>query len=257
MKLEGKQVLIIGGTAGIGFALARELSLSGAHVTLCGPDAACLDQALAALPDARGLVADVNHESGRQRLCDAVEEQGGLDLLVSNAGTHFQDAFADPDAASIERELYQRAERDRFTGRGYGLVTQSFVNLMGPVLLAYGLLPALRVRSGTLVNVASGLACPPAHDACVYSAGKSALASLSRGLRQSAARDGVRVVEVTPPLVATETAWERGEGRRAFPEAVAKAIAEGLVNDRSRITLRAARFVPWLARLHLPFASEG
>jgi uncharacterized oxidoreductase len=248
MKIQGKQVLVTGGTGGIGLALARELSRRGALVMLCGRNAPSLERALATVPHARGLVADLTQQSGRQQLRDAVDAQGGLDVLVSSAGTEFQREFAKQDAANLERDLYERAARACFTARdhGGGLVTCSFVNLMGTVLSAYALLPALSGRSGTLVHVRTRLACSPADDACVCAASRSALDAWYRSLRRSAARDRVRVVEVPPPSEALEMGASSGEETGAA-EAVARAIAEGVAKDRTQLAFGAARFLSWLA----------
>jgi NAD(P)-dependent dehydrogenase (short-subunit alcohol dehydrogenase family) len=87
-------------------------------------------------------------------------------------------------------------------------------------------------------------------DAGVYAGSKSALAALSRDLRRSVARYGVRLVEASSPSVATETTPRRGEGSETSPEAVARSIAEGLASDRTRTAPRVAHFAPRLAGGH-------
>ncbi len=229
MQLRNKHCLITGGTAGIGLALAQQLTERGARVTLCGRDSARLDAALSQLPDAIGVVADVALVDGRQRLADTVLESGGLDLLINNAGVQFRRDFIEQTPERAEREL--------------------LVNLLGPVLLALELLPQLQERGGTLANVTSGLAYAPAHDACVYSASKAGLQSFTRALRPSAAARGVRVVEVIPPLVATELTAGRDRRKMATPEEVARAITTGLIEEVPCIAVGMARLVPLLARV--------
>lgn len=229
MKLENASCLITGGTSGIGYCLAQELTRRGARVSICGRDAARLDRALSTLPGATGVVADVAQAEGRQRLVDAAQEQGRLDLLANNAGIQFRGEFTDQTPERIERELN--------------------VNLVGPILLAHALLPLLQVSKGKLVNMTSGLGYAPAHDACVYSATKAGLHSFTWALRASAERHQVRVVEVIPPLVATELTVGRDASKMARPESVALAIAEGLVQGKALIAPGIARFVPWLARV--------
>ncbi len=228
MKLRGKNCIVTGGTAGIGFAVAQELCAHGAHVTLCGRDAGRLDRALTQLPDARGVIADVAQEAGRQRLVDSAREVGCLDLLINNAGVQFRCDFAEQAPERVEREL--------------------MVNLLGPMLLSHDLLPLLEEAQGTLVNVTSGLAYAPAHDACAYSASKAGLQSFTRALRPSARRRGIRVVEVIPPLVATELTAGRDTTRMTTPDVVGLAIVQGLLTDATRIAPGIARYVPALAR---------
>lgn len=229
MNLRNKHCIITGGTAGIGFALAQELATRGAKVTICGRDAARLDKALARLPGAHGIVADVAHASGRQGLVDAAVERGGVHLLVNNAGIQYRCDFVEQPPERVQREL--------------------MVNLVGPMLLARAMLPSLRRSRGTLVNVTSGLAYAPAHDACTYSASKAGLQSFTRALRPTAKAYGVRVIEVIPPLVATELTAGRETSRMASPEAVAKEVVRALLRDSLTITPGIARYVPWLARL--------
>jgi uncharacterized oxidoreductase len=229
MNLQNKHCIITGGTAGIGFALAHELGSRGARVTICGRDAARLDSAASRLPNAYGVVADVAHADGRQRLLETALEQGGVDMLVNNAGIQFRCDFVEQPPERVEREL--------------------MVNLVGPMLLAQAMMPSLQAAKGTLVSVTSGLAYAPAHDACTYSASKAGLQCFTRALRPSAQARGVRVVEVVPPLVATELTAGRDASMMAKPEDVAHAIVQGLLKGARLITPGITRMVPLLARL--------
>lgn len=228
MKIEGKNCLITGGTAGIGLELAKRLSTAGARVALCGRDAGRVDRAIAELPRAQGVVADVAQPAGRQRLVDAVEAVGRLDLLINNAGVQFRHEFARSTEARIEREL--------------------MVNLVAPLLLSRALFPLLEQSRGALVSVTSGLAWAPAYDACVYSASKAGLHSFTRGLRASARAAGVRVVEVVPPMVETEMTAGRG-GKKLSPGEVAEDIVAGLAAGRDEIFVGVTRFIPFLSRV--------
>ncbi len=229
MHLQNKHCIVTGGTAGIGFALARELGSRGAMVTICGRDAARLDSAVARLPNTHGVVADVAHSTGRRHLVENALELGGVDILINNAGIQFRCDFLEQSEERVEREL--------------------MVNLLGPMLLTQALMPSLRAVGGTLVNVTSGLAYAPAHDACTYSASKAGLQSFTRALRPTAEANGVRIVEVIPPLVATELTSGRDTSRMAQPRAVAQAIVDGLLKDSNLITPGITRWVPWLARI--------
>ncbi|HEY1863135.1 MAG TPA: SDR family NAD(P)-dependent oxidoreductase, partial [Roseiarcus sp.] len=91
MKLEGKRVLITGGSSGIGFAIAHALLAKRAKIAITGRRPAVLSAAVEALrkggASVAGIVADVGTEEGRAlTLQQALEALGGLDILVNNAG---------------------------------------------------------------------------------------------------------------------------------------------------------------------------
>lgn len=90
LRLSGKRAFVTGGSAGIGFAVARHLRAEDALVTICGRDRTRLDSAVAALGGAGsawGIVADVTDAQALGvAVGGAVERMGRLDLLVTNAG---------------------------------------------------------------------------------------------------------------------------------------------------------------------------
>jgi uncharacterized oxidoreductase len=91
MKLDGKRVLITGGSSGIGLAIAHALLAKGAKVGITGRRSAVLSTAVEALRknggSVTGIVADVGTEEGRAlTLQQALDALGGLDILVNNAG---------------------------------------------------------------------------------------------------------------------------------------------------------------------------
>ncbi len=98
LGLTGKIALVTGGTSGIGLAIARRLTQEGCSVAICGRDAGKLDRALAELnrDDARGYAVDVADPEVVAALVDRVAaECGGLDIVVSNAGTHLAGSYTE------------------------------------------------------------------------------------------------------------------------------------------------------------------
>jgi 3-oxoacyl-[acyl-carrier protein] reductase len=91
LGLAGKIALITGGTSGIGLAVAQKLAAEGCTVAICGRDKAKLDAAVTALksPGAKGFIADLRQPKQVAALIDnVVKAFGGIDVVVSNAGTH-------------------------------------------------------------------------------------------------------------------------------------------------------------------------
>ena len=91
MNLEGKRVLVTGGSSGIGLAVARELLSKGAKVTISGRRPDVLANAVRELggrgAQVASVAADVATANGRAvTLQHALEAMGGLDVLVNNAG---------------------------------------------------------------------------------------------------------------------------------------------------------------------------
>ncbi len=199
MKLAGHKVLITGGSAGIGLALARDFLAAGCRVAICGRDPERLAAAERALPGVVALQADVAEDDDIARLAAGAEERlDGLSILVNNAGIQFQTTFPEDPAvqvvAQVEREIA--------------------VNFTGLVKLTVACLPALsRAEEAAIVNVSSGLALVPKASAPIYCATKAALHSFSKALRYQLEdhRPAIRLFEVLPPMVDTQMTSGRGE----------------------------------------------
>ena len=192
MKLTQRNILITGGTSGIGLELAKQLLGLGNTVIVTGRDPAKLDAAKRAMPGLQAFASDVTDPAAIVALHQAVLGQfPKLDTLVNNAG--------------IMRNLNLNQDRDLTD------VTREIeVNLTGPVRMIQQFLPHLKTRPDALiVNVSSGLAFIPLPLSPVYCATKAAIHSLTQSLRAQLDGTGVTVVELAPP--GTETPLFRGE----------------------------------------------
>ncbi len=90
MEFKDKTAVITGGASGIGFALAKRLSQSGAHVILFEPDEDALKTAAAQLVEtggeARYFVGDVTDAESVEALAEFAWDGGRADILINNAG---------------------------------------------------------------------------------------------------------------------------------------------------------------------------
>ena len=103
LDLKGKSAVVLGGTRGIGRAIADTLAAEGANVAICARNADQVRDAVAALKDkgvrATGAPVDITDGPALKSWIEkSGNELGGIDILVSNAGAMAQG----PDPESWE-----------------------------------------------------------------------------------------------------------------------------------------------------------
>lgn len=102
LGLRGKVALVTGGTSGIGLAIAQKLAEEGCAIAVCGRDQARLDTAIGAIPGAKTFVTDLSLSRQVAALVDQVAASfGGLDIVVSNAGTHVPGRLDQVDSSTL------------------------------------------------------------------------------------------------------------------------------------------------------------
>lgn len=198
-RFQGKVALVTGGGSGMGEATAIRLAEEGAAVSIADLDAAGGERVAAAIRDAGGSAsfaqADIaTSEGARLAVARTVEQHGGLDVLVANAGvsTPQRDDSWDVD----------EAEWDRVIG----------VNLRGPYLCAKYAIPELRKRGGGAIVVNASIASQVVCAAAPYTASKGGVALLAKTLAVELAREGIRVNAVGPGYMLTPMTTGEREG---------------------------------------------
>jgi 3-oxoacyl-[acyl-carrier protein] reductase len=96
LGISGKTALITGGTSGIGLAIAQRLGEERCRIAICGRERDKLDRAIASLGSiqAKAFTADVCEPGDVAKLVnDVIVAFGGIDIVVSNAGTHLAGRF--------------------------------------------------------------------------------------------------------------------------------------------------------------------
>ncbi|MCC6236049.1 MAG: SDR family oxidoreductase [Dehalococcoidia bacterium] len=179
-SLRGKRAVVLGGSRGIGRAIAIRLALEGCDVIVNyarGTEAA--EQTAADCRSlgvrAEAVRADVGDAAQVHSLFALVEERGGLDILVSNA------------ARGLERPRPAIEQRPRH------LHETMEVNLFGPWSAAQAALPLLEARGGSIVNLLTPGSFHYMPDYSAVGITKAALASLTMYLAVELAPRGIRV----------------------------------------------------------------
>jgi 3-oxoacyl-[acyl-carrier protein] reductase len=183
LDFSGRQVLVIGGSSGIGNGIAQAFRAKGARVAVCGTCAAAADYS----PE------DGSHLEG----LDYVQ----LDVSNQNAVANFAPRFDRLDVLVLAQGavIYRRGE---FEMDGFRKVLE--VNLMSLMACASRFHPMLKLSQGALIIVSSTAAYHSTKGNPAYNASKTGAVGLTRTLGQAWAEDGIRVNGIAPGLVDTK-----------------------------------------------------
>lgn len=192
LELAGKVALVTGGTSGIGLAIARRLGEEGCIVAICGRDAEKLAAALAKLRDlsiaAHGFVADVAQPAHMERLVrEVVGAAGGIDIVVSNAGTHVKGTLEQVTTEQVEKHLRTK--------------------VLGPWELARQVAPIMRQRGGGRFIVIIGQAGKvPGADIIASAVSNAAQHAFVKSLSDHLGRSQILVNAVCPSRISSPLA---------------------------------------------------
>jgi len=200
-QVQGKVVLITGGSSGIGLAVAHKMAAAGAMTIIVGRDEKKLAAAKKKIDDAiktdeksdthQGQVVTLSADLSSHEGCDHAlawlhEKFGGVDVLVNNAGR------------SIRRGI--ESSYDRF----HDFERTMQLNYFGCLRITMGLLPAMVAkRKGHIVNISSIGVLTNAPRFSAYVASKAALDAWTRCAASEFIDMGVTFTTINMPLVRT------------------------------------------------------
>src|SRR6201988_3408825 len=183
LDFSGRQVLVVGGSSGIGNGIAQAFRNKGARVAVCGT---------------RAAESDYRAEEG--------SHLGGLDytrLDVSDAYAieSFNPYFDRLDVLVLAQGagIYRRGE---FEMNGFRKVLE--VNLISLMACATKFHPLLRANKGSLIIVSSTAAYHSTMGNPAYNASKTGAVRLTRTLGEAWAENGIRVNGIAPGMVDTK-----------------------------------------------------
>jgi 3-oxoacyl-[acyl-carrier protein] reductase len=188
LDFSGKQVLVVGGSSGIGNGIAQAFRGKGARVAVCGTRAGAADYS----------AAEGSHLDGLDYFqLDVSDAKAVENLAIENLREPFErlDVLVLAQGAVI----YRRGE---FAMDGFRKVLE--VNLMSLMACATKFHPMLGAAKGSLIIVSSTAAYHSTKGNPAYNASKTGAVGLTRTLAQAWAEDGIRVNGIAPGLVDTK-----------------------------------------------------
>jgi hypothetical protein len=203
LQLDGKLALVTGSTAGIGFAIAESLARERCRVIVNGRTQARVDAALAKIPGAVGLAADLGTSAG---VAEAIRRFPDVDILINNMGIFEPKPFE----AIPDEDWFRFFE----------------VNVLSGVRLSRYYLPRMKAAGwGRIVFISSESAIQIPAEMIHYGMTKTAQLAISRGLAETTAGTRVTVNSVLPGPTASEGV-EEFVGRLAADQKMDRASVE-------------------------------
>jgi NAD(P)-dependent dehydrogenase (short-subunit alcohol dehydrogenase family) len=189
-KLLGKVALVTGGSRGIGRAIAAAYTHAGASVFICGRDQAAVDGVVNELRsnggDIDGAAGDIGSYDDAKRLVQcALGRFDTIDVLVNNAGILGPRETIADYPISVWNEVIR-------------------INLTGLFLITHEILPVmLAQRSGSIINVTSGVGRIGKAKWGAYAVAKAGLEGFTQVLADEVKSLGIRVNSVNPAATRT------------------------------------------------------
>ncbi|MGO8740742.1 SDR family oxidoreductase [Rhodoblastus sp.] len=225
-RVQGKVVLVTGGSAGIGKATAMRLAEAGATTLIVGRDREKLDATAREAAECGLTLLPYSTDIADGAQCDALiakiaEDHGGVEILINNAGRSMR--------RGIEHSY------DRF----HDFERAMQVNYFGGLRLTLGFLPAMAQRhSGHVINISSIGVLTNAPRFSAYVASKAAMEAWTRCAASEYLDRDVHFTTINMPLVRTAMIAPTrlyDHAPTLTPEEAAELVVEAIVKRPSRI----------------------
>lgn len=210
-RLEGKSIIVTGGTSGIGAAIARSIIHEGGQVLVHGINES----------EGRALVNSLGAQSS---LCIAdLAEEGAPEMIVAAALS----AFGKIDGLVNNAAIIERSNLKAITSTSFDQTMT--VNTKAPLFLIQAAHPYLVKTKGSVLNIGSINAYAGESTLLAYSMSKGALQTMTRNLANALGVTGVRINLINPGWILTEredrdqvargleVGWHKNLDRNAIP----------------------------------------
>jgi 3-oxoacyl-[acyl-carrier protein] reductase len=235
MDLKGKNAIVTGGTKGIGRAIAEALVGEGISVCISARSKSEIDAAVEKLNQsgagkAIGFVCDVReYDQVKELINHAMQELGGVDVLVNNAGIGMFETVAETSPEDFRAVLE--------------------TNLFGVFYCCHEAIPEMRRRGGGyIINISSLAGANPHPRMAAYNASKFGLNGFSEALMQEVRHDNIKVSYIMPGSVNTEFGGDSPSEEKSWqltPQDIAQVVADLLHHDDralpSRVEIRPSK----------------
>ncbi|GGE46944.1 3-oxoacyl-[acyl-carrier protein] reductase [Pedobacter psychrotolerans] len=191
MEIKNARILLTGGTTGIGYETAKLLSTQGAKVVICGRSEESVNSVAKEL-GIFGIKADVSQEADVERMfAYALENLGGLDVLINNAGLGFMGSLLETSSEDFIKIWETNTKSAFLCGK---LAAKHFIEQ----------------QSGNIVNISSMGAVRGFANGSAYVSSKAAMSGLTLCWQAELRKHNIRVMQVNPSEVITPFAEKIG-----------------------------------------------
>lgn len=191
MEIKNARILLTGGTTGIGYETAKLLSAEGAKIVICGRSEESVNSVVTEL-GVSGIRADVSQEADVDRLFEfALENLGGLDVLINNAGLGFMGSLLDTTSEDFLRIWETNTKSAFLCGK---LAAKHFIGQ----------------QSGNIINISSMGAVRGFANGSAYVSSKAAMSGLTMCWQTELRKHNIRVMQINPSEVITPFAEKIG-----------------------------------------------
>ena len=186
-QLAGKRALITGGSRGLGFAMAKQFIAYGAEIIITGRNREQMEEARKALGEkCKGLIFDLQYISQIADFVSTAEkEHGAIDILINNAGIHLK-----KDALEVSDDEY--GEVIRINQQAVFALSRECAKKM------------VTRKKGSIIMISSMASQYGIPKVIAYTAAKSAVEGMTRGLAVELSPLGIRVNCIAPGFIETD-----------------------------------------------------
>lgn len=190
-----KQAVVIGGTSGIGRAIAERLLASGLEVLVTGVSGAGGDNLK---PGMRAEQLDVSDLPAIDAFFQTLTR---VDVLINSAGTNRRRGL------EFQADVFEYVVK---------------VNLLGTMRACYAVHPLMKQGGGSIVNIASMFSTFGSGSIPAYASSKAAVVALTKSLAIAWAGDGIRVNAIAPGFIETKLTRDVLEDSGRVAEVIAR-----------------------------------